>query len=288
MPFVLIRGTYHVTGFAPDGDSIRFRPLDPAAWDRIPGGRRPRLNSRAMAQLRLEAIDALETHFEAGGAIGRVHQPPSPATAARDRLLALLGITGVVLAPDGATVTAAQDGTAGFILTRAVDVDHRPIAFAFAGEPPASADAAWLDVPLLEGSVNHRLAAEGLVFPTYYAGLFHDLRAAFTAAAAAASAAGLGLWPDDRTEAGARITDLASITRDQVLLPKLFRRLTSYFAANGGLVELAGFLPWLAALNERVFDLTRGQETGFDDLVAIAGDTVRLRVPPTRIVFVPR
>jgi hypothetical protein len=290
MPFVLIRGSYHVKGFAPDGDSVRFRPDDPDAWDRVPGWRRPRPNGRGMAQLRIEAIDALETHFQAGGAVGLVHQPAGPATAARDRLLELLGIGDVVLAPDGSTIADARDGTPGFILTRAVDVNHRPIAFAYAGEPPvvADEDAVWLDVPLLRESVNHRLVAEGLVFPTYYTGLFHDLRSTFTAAADQARAAGLGVWPQDRTEAGATVTSLASITDEQVLLPKLFRRLASFIAANGGRVDLAGFEPWLEIANERVFDLDRGQETGFDDLVEVAGDTVRLTVPVTRIVFVPK
>jgi hypothetical protein len=290
MPFVLIRGTYHVQGFAPDGDSVRFRAHDPAAWRRLPGGRRPRLNGRGMAQLRLEAIDALETHFAAGGRLGIVHQPLDLAVAARDRLLAMLGIDGVALTADGAAVAAAGDGTPGFVLSRAVDVNHRPIAFAFAGEPPAllDEDAVMLDVPLLQGSVNHRLVAEGLVFPTYYTGLFHDLRDAFTTAAEAARAQGLGLWPRDRTEQGAVVTGLASITDEQVLLPKLFRRLASYLAANGGLADLAGFRSWLAAADERVFRLDRGQETGFDDLVAVTGDTVRLLLPPSGIVFVPK
>ncbi len=63
MPFVLISGIYHSQGFSPDGDSVRFRAADPAGWEhlnRAPGNTtRVKLNALGMAQLRLEAIDAL-------------------------------------------------------------------------------------------------------------------------------------------------------------------------------------------------------------------------------------
>ena len=37
MGFVSIRGTYHVTGFQPDGDSLRFQARDRSDWNRLPG-----------------------------------------------------------------------------------------------------------------------------------------------------------------------------------------------------------------------------------------------------------
>ncbi len=79
---------------------------------------------------------------------------------------------------------------------------------------------------------------------------------------------------------GATVSGLASVTDDQ-MLPKLFRRLASCFAADGRTVDFAGFKPWLAAADERVFDPTRGQESGFDDLAEIEGGTVRLPMPAT-------
>ena len=33
MPFNLIKGTFHVVGYSPDGDSIRFRAEDLQNWD---------------------------------------------------------------------------------------------------------------------------------------------------------------------------------------------------------------------------------------------------------------
>src|SRR5947207_1499058 len=96
MPFVLIAGTYHITGFSPDGDSVRFKANDPAAWDRlnfVPGNtNHVKLNARQMAQLRLEAIDALELHYRPEGQSQDFRQPPPLVEQARDFLLQTLGL----------------------------------------------------------------------------------------------------------------------------------------------------------------------------------------------------
>jgi len=73
MPMLLIAGTFRVHGAAPDGDSVRFYPTDPAEWDLLEGQHKVRRNSAGGAQLRLDGIDALETHYTAGRA--HVHQP---------------------------------------------------------------------------------------------------------------------------------------------------------------------------------------------------------------------
>jgi len=54
MPFTIIKSTFHVLGYSPDGDSIRFRADNEANWATL-SGRPPRLNARRHAQLRLEA-----------------------------------------------------------------------------------------------------------------------------------------------------------------------------------------------------------------------------------------
>jgi endonuclease YncB( thermonuclease family) len=287
MGFVLLRGRYHVQGFQPDGDSLRFAAEPVSDWARLPG-RPPRLNSRGMAQLRLEGIDALETHYAAGGVLGTVHQPLPPADAARDRLLALLGITGVVLASNGLTVATAADDVPGFILSREVEIYGRPVAFAFAGEPPAGdPDDFFLDTECMRASANVGLLEAGLAYPIYYTKLFHDLRGEMTRVATEARMAGRGVWAGDRT-GGCLIDSLAAITDEHPLLPKLFRRLTSYFAANGGSLDLAGFKDWLAADSERVRILSLGHETGLDNVIEVDGQTVRLAADPTDLVFIPR
>jgi hypothetical protein len=40
MPFTLIRDTYHVRGYEPDGDSVGFAALDDAQWRKLRTGRR--------------------------------------------------------------------------------------------------------------------------------------------------------------------------------------------------------------------------------------------------------
>jgi hypothetical protein len=60
MAMFLIAGSFRITGAQPDGDSIRFTPDDPAKWDLITGPNRVKRNASGAAQLRLDAIDALE------------------------------------------------------------------------------------------------------------------------------------------------------------------------------------------------------------------------------------
>lgn len=81
MPFTLIKGTYHLVGYSPDGDSIRFKPTNLALMRKL-SGPAPKINARGHAQLRLEAIDALETHYTPAGG-GSLNQPLALAHAGR-------------------------------------------------------------------------------------------------------------------------------------------------------------------------------------------------------------
>ena len=35
MPFVVIKGTFHVVGYSPDGDSVRFMADDKGLWSKL-------------------------------------------------------------------------------------------------------------------------------------------------------------------------------------------------------------------------------------------------------------
>jgi hypothetical protein len=59
MPMTMIKGSYRILGASPDGDSVRFYPDDPAVW--AAAGITVRTNAADGVQLRLDAIDALET-----------------------------------------------------------------------------------------------------------------------------------------------------------------------------------------------------------------------------------
>ncbi|HEY9371147.1 MAG TPA: nuclease, partial [Streptomyces sp.] len=119
----------------------------------------------------------------------------------------------------------------GWILTRGAASDHRCIALAGRGTPPAaSGTEIHVDEALLRTTFNHHVLAVGLAYPTYYTNLFLDLCNELTAAVHQAQAAvpKKGLWADDDILDGASVTSMLSLQNDVVILPKLFRRLVDY------------------------------------------------------------
>ncbi len=67
MTMLVIEGVFRIGHTQPDGDSIRFYPTDPAQWNLVPAPHKVRTNAMGGAQLRLDAIDALETHYTPKG-----------------------------------------------------------------------------------------------------------------------------------------------------------------------------------------------------------------------------
>jgi endonuclease YncB( thermonuclease family) len=265
---------------SPDGDSIRFAADDPDLINNLPGSL-PDAHPRPSTQLRLEGIDALETHYAAR------HQPTQWARAARDRLLDFVGIQNVRWDASQATVISADDGTRGWILSREKEKYGRPVAFLFAGDP-AEQDGSQivLKPDLLRRSFNHTALAEGLAYPTYYEGLFSDLRNELTSVVKIARANNLGLWPVDRSTTGFDATDLAVIIDEVAILPKLFRRLSDYMATEGTAV---GFREALALGGDVVWDLRNQNRTHFDTFIeqAPGGVHIRMTRDPEELVFDP-
>jgi hypothetical protein len=71
MSYTLLRGEFVIRypdlprqGPEPDGDTVKFLPDSPTLVETLPrrSGRPPDINARGIS-VRLEAIDALETHF---------------------------------------------------------------------------------------------------------------------------------------------------------------------------------------------------------------------------------
>ncbi len=277
MPFILIKGTFHVVGFSPDGDSIRFKAKLASHWNLLP---RAVDRSGMKAQLRLEGIDALETHYRSED----LHQPKAFAEEARDELLSRLGITNVVWGEK--KVTSADDETDGYILTRDTDGKGRPVCFVFAGDTPKpdGKTDAHLTPKWLKDSVNYKLAAAGLVYPMYYETLYYDLRNTLTAAVASARATPNTVWAVDKSPA-VKVTSLGVLQTKHPVFPKLFRRLAEYLSDVN--TTVSGFKAWLAQKNEKVFVLSRGQPTHFDTVVEQTGKTVKLTVLPEDLVFEP-
>lgn len=286
MPFTLIKGSFHVVNYSPDGDSIRFRPESRALVEGLAGGDRARFNARGHVQLRLEGIDTLETHFSPpGGGSPSLHQPVELARAATDALMDYLNIREVVW--DGAhrNVLSAIDGTPGYILSRSVERNGRPVAFVFAGAADQEDGApVFLNAEELAASYNFQSVDAGLAYVTFYKGLFSDLREALSARSGAARTAGRGVHARDATHSGFDAVSLGVITDEVPILPKLFRRLSDYMVNTGSAV---GFKDALSAAHEPVLDLETNNFTHFDTFVhqEPGSALIRLTRLPEQLVF---
>jgi endonuclease YncB( thermonuclease family) len=286
MPMLLIKGIYKVVGASPDGDSVRFYPDDPDQWDLL-RGRRVRRNRGGGAQLRLDGIDTLETHYRPPRG-PELHQPAPFADKAADELLSWLGFEDVQRNAGGIVTSSNPESRPGYILTRSADANGRCVALAGRGMDAPGSSGRFINVTVnhLRETANHHQLTEGLAYPTFYRKLFVDLREEMTSAAQQARQAGKGLWPKDQTQSGVKVQGMSTLTDHAVLLPKLFRRLADYLQLNDGDPSLGGFPDYLEQRDDRLLILSTGQWTGFDTVVDVTnGNTVRVTHGPEDLVF---
>jgi len=107
----LVKGSYRILGASPDGDSVRFYPQDPGVW--AAAGIAVRSNAAGGVQLRLDAIDALETHYTPPHARSQWRQSAVLGEGAAFALLGLLGFRDVVRDDRGYVTTASPEQTPG-------------------------------------------------------------------------------------------------------------------------------------------------------------------------------
>lgn len=310
MTYRLIKGEVRLfyesnrhVGSRPDGDSAWFLPDNPAHMDDI-GGRTADTNAGGFAQLRFEGIDALELHYK-----GANHQLEGPTVAARDFMLASLGfdLAQMEYAPSDDIATSVRDtspvAVRAHIMTRAIDPFGRPVAFLFSGNAPEqSGSEVFLDVQRLDHSVNARLMRQGHVYPGFYTarevagelvgGLPRDLRNRLTLHAITAYNAGRGVWADDWTTWGARITRESDLT-GLAIWPKLYRRLLAwYHDAAAAHANLHDFRDWLEAdsgsRNDTMLVLSLGELRNLSDTLDLTAQTLTLLFEPEDLVIVPR
>jgi endonuclease YncB( thermonuclease family) len=286
MEFTVIKGTFQIVGYEPDGDSVRFKADNFNNWSEISG--KAKMNKDKLVQLRIEGIDALETHYFPGvkGA-ARLHQPLKYALSARDFLLNSLGFQNVKFNPKNKMkVESAISGSKGYILTHEVDNSQygRPVSFLFTSEnefPDGS--TVELDEKLLEQSINYKSIVKGYSYPTFYKGLSFDLRLCMTKAVQEARKKKYGIWLADKTP-GITFNNLKSITNDNVLFPKLFRRLAEHTANGGKLSDFKSFLS--RKKDDGVYILSLGHHTnGLDYLIEIKGNLIGMKFNPEDLLF---
>ena len=248
MAYTLIRGRFHIhypdsprSGPQPDGDTIKFEPELPGLVQSLRRrGQGPGFNSRGYLNVRFEAIDALETHFQG------THQSLDLARAARDAMLRAAGYREVRFDDAEVTVSHAVPLTpTGYLLSRTLDPHGRIVAFVFSGKPSENDGAqVCLRPERARESINAQLLSSGLVYPSFYDTLPGDLRETLSAVSVAARNNALGIWARDvATQARPVVIRNSADAQAAVIFPKLFRRLASYFAS--GEDGLRNFLTWL-------------------------------------------
>jgi endonuclease YncB( thermonuclease family) len=241
-------------------------------------------------QLRLECIDALETHYTSGSS-RFTNQPLGPAKAARAHLLEeLIGFQNVRWdEAEEKVVDVDEDEQPGYILARTFDsYGQRPVAYAFAGDAPEPDGAdVFLKPARLRKSINYKMVEAGYAYPMYYQGAFHDLREELDKAAEKAKGAAASnpenVWATDETLSG--IGDPPDrITLDVALWPKLFRRLSSFYKDDPS-GALADFPSWLEAHRDECFDLDTGSWTALHNYVIWKNGKLRMTKSFQRLLF---
>jgi len=274
----VIAGTFHIKGFQPDGDSIRFQATNPSNWDFFKWATAADKAAKKK-QLRVEAIDALETHYEG------YYQPRAFALAALESLLDLLQIHTVTYSLSMTKVVDASDGKAGFIASATVDPFGRPVSYVFPKDANLT-DGAVMDSSELpvENSINFQLAREGLVYPTFYTTTDRVFAEKIRAVVARARATKRGIWSIDRT-ADFTLWDIRTLQEDNLIMPKLFRRLVFFFANYSDFGKLAEYMKKQRD-NLTLWDGTKKKSLA--DLMTIEGRRLRMKTPVEDILFSPK
>ncbi|MBN8639701.1 MAG: hypothetical protein J0M07_30570 [Anaerolineae bacterium] len=226
MNFTLIKGRFYVVGYSPDGDSIKFKADNPQLWNTFETENRAELDKNlaeenGIVQLRLQGVDAFETHYspenpptpknlklEPRAAIkkpdaGEHKQPKRIAIEATNAFLRLLGVESVTwktwgknswvntakIRRDGAIVEIKEkhgDAIPGYIVTNDAEKNGRPISWVFAGTTRAE-DGKILTTEMLAAgldvSANYQLLKQGLVYPYFFMTLPAKLRSKLAEAA---------------------------------------------------------------------------------------------------------
>lgn len=268
----------------PDGDTVRFVPDNPFPFFnpsiiRRYGSTGPDLSNFGIS-VRLEGVDALETHFSKNGS-PITHQNLALAKAARDTMLRNLGFTNIVFDPDfDYTIKSADNNPSrGYVIANGVEQNGRLLGFGYPGEPdgipeydkwkqseqgtphPASRPSLppalpiFVDTKLMEKSVNWMLIDAGLAYAELYTSMPLDLlrHMAKRVRELRNQPPANGIWGHESVAVGQRFVwdkQIASLS-ESVMFPKLFRRLVEYahYVATTKSRSKPRFMAWLREAN---------------------------------------
>ena len=274
--YLVLRGSFVVIGKEPDGDSVRFKPDSRELLNKLKRANRIRLSGDGTVQLRLEAIDAPELHFE------NLAQPLG--LESRDALLDLLGFTDLSYTPNGLQVRSSTPAAVrGAILSRAAEVYGRPISYAFLESDLENTALNGVRIDPSDGvlrrSLNARMLENGMVYLTVYSSQPEAHRALMREIAVRAKAANRGVWAVDKTPSFS-LDALEDVTRRQLILPKVYRRAVTYFEAvqKGFRGSLSDWFTANPGSDDGV--LVGARRTTLSRLLKVSGSGVRVLVDP--------
>jgi hypothetical protein len=300
MPYTLIKGEFYIhypwnpkQGPEPDGDTLKFRPINRRILESLPRAGSPvKITGSGIATLRLEGIDALETHFQVDSSI--YHQHIGHALRARDELLAQVGFREITYYEEShlmyKVARVQNHPVRGFILSNGLDVHGRVISFCFIGDTD-NLDGArvWVEPEDLDDSLNVYMLEEGHAYGAFYSSLPWDLREYLRTMVQTARDHEVGLWGEACADTAEKaVISSADDLQELVMWPKLFRRLAAYF--EEGYDDLRHFESWLREDPRDRDDqmLLPNQEVGnFHDLLIVTDNSVQLRFDSDEVVVVP-
>lgn len=293
--YTLIRGDFYIlypdlprNGPQPDGDTISFLPDHDDLVQALKRFSNRSANRRHLNtySVRLEGIDALETHFE-----GR-HQEITLANAARDKMLELMGFGAVTFWPDrpNNVRTAQNHPVRGYLLANGIESNGRVLGFVYPGDRTGDdGDRIHVGGPDFERSANGQLLLRGLAYAELYQTMPIDLIQHARRLVAEARGGRLGVWGREDVAVGkrAQIQGLQDLP-ELVMFPKLYRRLVKYFSdGNSG---LANFDTWIradATDRDDTLVLPSTELGNLHDLYDIDANGIALLLKPEDVIFNP-
>jgi endonuclease YncB( thermonuclease family) len=237
--FLAIGGAFIIEGKSPDGDSMRFKADKPELLRQLKNPGRIRVSKDGTVQLRFEGIDAPELHF------GDLAQPLG--AEARDALFKMLGFKNVRYS--GAQVRLSEPSQIrGAILSQAAEGNGRPISYAFfesSANGFQNGTRVVVDQAILRRSLNWKMLEQGWAYLTVYSSTPTAQREALKTVARQAREQRRGVWKLDQS-ANFKLDSPNDIgPTGQLILPKFFRRASSYFQAINKRQFKGSFVQWL-------------------------------------------
>lgn len=250
MNHFLIKGTFHVVGFSPDGDSIRFKAGNKRLWDNLKiNASKSEKNqfdkdyksekNKEAVQLRLQGVDALETHYDG------FEQPTKLGQDAAEALIKFLGVknefdwqkSGVkktvkLYDPEkmkkkekNPYVDKFRENIEGYIVSGELEPHGRPLAWVFPGKS-RYADGASLSednlARLVDKSANYHLLKNGFVYPFFFSTLSGKLRKKLAETAKIASGNKSNVWELNKTNLKKPTIEMI---QEITIFPDVFRRI---------------------------------------------------------------